>query len=320
MNHLNYAFDSKNQIWRYIVVLILSFAIANTIGAIPIGIIMVLGLIKSGGLQSTPENMMDFSTYGIDQNLGLAALLFSFFVAFVGFVLLLKPFHNRTLQGTINGTNKIRWKKISIGFLVWAVLMLTSLIITLITSPGELKLQFEWSSFIPLFFIALILIPFQTAYEEVTFRGYLLQGIATGTKSKIWALVITSLVFGLLHSINPEVKEYGFMATMPSYIGFGLIFGLITLLDDGVELAIGIHTANNFLSAILVSSPHSALVTPAIYSVDKIDPYADMLSLYIFGIIAIIIFSFIYKWNWKTLGKRVEIDSEKTNGTPENSL
>ncbi len=198
--------------------------------------------------------------------------------------------------------------------------MLTSLIITLITSPGELKLQFEWSSFIPLFFIALILIPFQTAYEEVTFRGYLLQGIATGTKSKIWALVITSLVFGLLHSINPEVKEYGFMATMPSYIGFGLIFGLITLLDDGVELAIGIHTANNFLSAILVSSPHSALVTPAIYSVDKIDPYADMLSLYIFGIIAIIIFSFIYKWNWKTLGKRVEIDSEKTNGTPENSL
>jgi hypothetical protein len=107
--------------------------------------------------------------------------------------------------------------------------MLISLAVTYFTSPGDLVLQFKASSFIPLFFISLVLIPFQTSFEEITFRGYLMQGIATNTHSRIWALVITSLIFGLLHSFNPEVKEYGFLATMPQYIGFGVIFGLMAL-------------------------------------------------------------------------------------------
>lgn len=305
MNHLNYAFDSKNQFWRYIVVIILAFVISNTIGSIPLGILMFVGIFKNGGLTTIPENMMDFSAYGIDPNLGLAAALFAFAVALIGFILLLKPFHNRTIQGTINGTNKIRWSRMLSGFIVWGIFMILSLVITLITDPSSLTFQLKWSSFIPLFFISLLLIPFQSAFEEVTFRGYLMQGIATNLHSKIWALVITAVLFGLLHSINPEVKEYGFFATMPSYIGIGLVFGLITLLDDGIELAIGLHTANNFFSAILITSPDSALVTPAIYTTNSVNPYVDMLTVYVFGIIAIIIFSKIYKWNWKSLTEKV---------------
>lgn len=310
MNHLNYAFDSKNQIWRYIVVLLLAFIISNTVGSIPIAIIMFVGVIKKGDMSARPDNMMDFSAYGVDQNIGLAAMMFAFVVALIGFILLLKPFHNRTIQGTVNGTNKIRWNRILIGFIVWGIFSVISLIVTLISDPKSLELQLKWSAFIPLFFISIILIPFQTSFEEVTFRGYLMQGIATNTKSKIWALVITSLLFGLMHSFNPEVKEYGFLATMPSYIGFGVIFGLITLLDDGVELAIGLHTANNFFASILISSPHSALVTPAIYTTDKVNPYTDMLTLYILGIIAILIFSKIYKWNWKLLLQKVEKETD----------
>lgn len=311
MNHLIYAFDNKNEIWRYIVVMLLVFFISNFIGAIPLALLIVFSLLKNGNLSNPPSNMMDFSAYGINQNVGLAALLFSFLIALLGFVLLLKAFHNRTLIGTINGTSKIRWSKITSGFLLWSIFMIISLIVTLLVSPESLQLQFKWSSFIPLFFVTLILIPFQTSFEEITFRGYLMQAFATNTKSKIWALVITSLLFGLLHSFNPEVKEYGFLATMPSYIGFGVIFGLMTLLDDGVELAIGLHTANNFFSAILVSSPHSALVTPAIFTTDKVNPYVDMITLFIFGAIALFIFSKKYKWNWQLLTKQINKPSEE---------
>lgn len=315
MNHLNYAFDSKNQIWRYIVVILLAFVISNTIGSIPIAIIMVVGILKQGGLSTRPENIMDFSAYGINQNVGLAAMLFAFVVALIGFILLLKPFHNRTIQGTINGTNKIRWNRIVSGFVVWGVFTILSLVITLITNPESLEFQLKWSSFIPLFFITLVLIPFQTSFEEVTFRGYLMQGIATNTHSRIWALVITSLLFGLLHSMNPEVKEYGFLATMPQYIGTGLILGLIALLDDGIEIAIGLHTANNFFSAILVTNDHSALVTPAIYNAKTIDPKIDTITLYICGILTLIIFTKLYKWNWKTLLQRVEKETDETKET-----
>ena len=317
MNHLVYAFDKKNEIWRYLVVFILAMIISGTIGAIPLAILVVYGLLKTGGLSAPPANIMDLSVYGIDKNLSLAALLLSFAIALVGFVMLLKAFHSRTLQGTINGTSKIRWSRIINGFILWGVFMIISLVFTLVTDPSSLVLQFKWSTFIPLFFISLILIPLQTSFEEITFRGYLMQGFATNTKSRIWALVITSLIFGLLHSFNPEVKEYGFWATMPSYIGFGVIFGLITLLDDGVELAIGLHTANNFFASILISSPHSALVTYAVFNTDKVNPYIDMLTLFIFGILAILIFSKKYKWDWSILGKKVEQPIEEIGNIQE---
>ncbi|MGC3979475.1 MAG: CPBP family intramembrane metalloprotease [Paludibacteraceae bacterium] len=318
MKHIEYAFDDKNEFWRYIVVIILTFLISNTIGAIPLGILIIIGMFNSGNLHTTPQNMMDFSAYGIDQNVGLAAMLITFVIALGGFILLQKSFHKRTLQGTINGTGSIRWKRLFNGFALWSVFMILSLIATLIIDPSSLEFQLKWSAFIPLFFISLTLIPFQTAFEEITFRGYLMQGLATNTKSRIWALIITSLAFGLLHSFNPEVKEYGFFATMPSYIGFGVIFGLITLLDDGVELAIGLHAANNFFSSILVTSPYSALVTAAIYTTDKVNPYVDMLTLYLFGIIAIAVFSKKYKWNWNILTRKVEKPIDIKAATAEN--
>ncbi|VBB45693.1 conserved membrane hypothetical protein [uncultured Paludibacter sp.] len=306
MNHLNYAFDSKNQFWRYIVVIILAFLISNTIGAIPVGILIIAGIFKSGSLDARPENIMDFSAYGIDLNVGLAAMMFAFVVGLIGFALLLKPFHNRTLTGTINGTRKIRWNRIISGFIVWGILMVLSLVLTLLIDSESLEFQLKWSTFIPLFFISLVLIPFQTSFEEITFRGYLMQGVATNTHNRIWALVVTSVLFGLLHSFNPEVKEYGFFATMPEYIGFGAILGLMTLLDDGVELPIGLHTANNFFSSILITNKHSVLVTPAIFESEKINSYVDMITLFAFGAIALFIFSKKYQWNWKTLTEKVK--------------
>lgn len=318
MKHLDYAFDSKNQIWRYIVVFILTFAISNTIGAIPLAILIIIGIFKSGGLSVRPENMMDFTAYGINQNVGLAALMFAFVIALGGFILLLRWFHNRTLRGTINGTHNIRWDRILFGFAVWAVMIFASLTITYFTDPNNIKFQFQLSSFIPLFFIAIILIPFQTSFEEVTMRGYLMQGIATNTSSRIWALIITSLIFGLLHSFNPEVKEYGFFAIMPQYIGFGLMFGLVTLLDDGIELALGIHAANNILSSLFMTNKSSALQTAAVFNIEKINPYVDTLLLFVFAIIVLFIFSKKYKWNWKVLSQRVEIKTgEEQSGIEE---
>ena len=309
MNHLNYAFDGKNQLWRYIVLFILAFVIANTVGVIPLVILIMVAALKSGGMGRHPENMMDFTAYGIDPNVGLAAILFSFLAALIGFALLLKPFHKRTLTGTINGTDNIRWERIFTGFGIWAVFSFISVAITYLYAGDAMKFQFRLASFVPLFFISLLFIPFQTSFEEITIRGYLMQGAATHTHSRIWALIITSLIFGLLHSFNPEVKEYGFFASMPQYMGFGAAFALITLLDDGVELAMGMHAANNFFSAILLTNKHSAFVTPAIFETEKVNVLVETVSLFIFAAITIFILSKKYRWNWRILTQPV---------TPEN--
>jgi membrane protease YdiL (CAAX protease family) len=80
-----------------------------------------------------------------------------------------------------------------------------------------------------------VFIPFQAAFEEVLFRGYLMQGFAAILKNRWFPLVMTSVLFGLMHAFNPEVKEFGFLTMMPQYILFGLIFGAITILMTGLK-------------------------------------------------------------------------------------
>src|SRR5690606_5412191 len=115
-----------------------------------------------------------------------------------------------------------------------------------------------------LIIISLMLLPIQIGFEEYLFRGYLMQQIGISTNSKWIALIVTSALFGLVHSANPEVSEIGFKM-MVFYIGTGLFMGIMTLLDDGLELALGFHFANNFVAATLITSDFSALQTDAIF-------------------------------------------------------
>ena len=94
MNHLERALKGPNQWWKYFVLPVLAFFAANTIGAIPLGIAVVVGTMGGGSLN--PENMSDFTGLGLDPNLGLALMLFPFIIGLIAFVLVLKPFINVT--------------------------------------------------------------------------------------------------------------------------------------------------------------------------------------------------------------------------------
>ena len=90
-------------------------------------------------------------------------------------------------------------------------------------------MQFEASSFFILVIIALALIPFQASFEELFVRGYLMQGIGLGTRSKVIAMVVTSFLFASLHLMNPEISEFG-MSTMVTYyvlVGLFLVFDCV---------------------------------------------------------------------------------------------
>ena len=99
---------------------------------------------------------------------------------------------------------------------------------------------------------------------------------------------MTSVLFGLMHSLNPEVKEFGFLTMMPQYILFGLIFGIITIMDDGIEAAMGAHAANNIFLCIMVTNKASALQTPALYEQINIYPWTEFAGLFFTGIVFII--------------------------------
>src|SRR5665811_853521 len=135
-----------------------------------------------------------------------------------------------------------------------------------------------------------------------------MQGFATLLRNRWFPLIMTSVFFGLMHAFNPEVKEYGFLTMIPQYVLFGLIFGIITILDDGIEAAMGAHSANNIFLCIMVTSESSALQTPALYQQYTIHPWKELFAFVVLGILFILIMKMIFKWdNFSVLFGKIKV-------------
>ncbi len=145
------------------------------------------------------------------------------------------------------------------------------------------------------------MIPVQTTVEELIFRGYLMQGFGLLAKNRWFPLVMTSLIFGGMHLFNPEVEKMGYLISL-YYIGTGFFLGIITLMDEGTELALGFHAANNLIAALLVTADWTAFQTHSIFK-DVSEPSAGfdiLLPVFIIFPILLFIFSKKYKWSgWK---------------------
>jgi len=297
MNHLEATFAGKNFFWRYLVMVAVVLIVSNTIGALPL--LIAIGL-KSA---SNPEifslfsaNPNDFSVLDLNSNTLLVIMLFPFIAGLAAFIMLVKPLNSRTLKNTINGTGKIRWNRFLISAAIWLGLSAIYFLLYLQIDPHNFSINNNTLSIVTLSVISLLLIPFQAAFEEIIFRGYLMQGFTAILRNRWFPLIMTSVLFGLMHALNPEVKEYGFLTMMPQYILFGFIFGIVTILDDGIEAAMGAHTANNTFLCIMVTGKSSALQTPALYEQHDIYPWAELGALLVAGFVFVIILKIIFGW------------------------
>jgi uncharacterized protein len=298
MNHLESSLNGKNSLWRYLLMLGTIFLGANTIGSIPLIITVALRKINDPALFAKyAENPGNLGLLGINSNFGLFMLLIPFLTGLGCFVLLIKPLHWRTIQMTVNGTGKIRWERFFISAFVWLILSASYLFLSLKIDPSNFTVNNSSKTLIGLSIISFLFIPFQATLEEVVFRGYLMQGFANLLRNRWSPLILTSVLFGLLHSFNPEVKDLGFFIMMPQYIVFGLIFGVITILDDGIEAAMGAHAANNIFLCIMVTQQSSVLKTDSVFLQQNVQPWIELSSLIVFGIIFIFILKMIFRWN-----------------------
>jgi len=310
MNHLESTFTGKNNIWRYVVMVVVVLIASNTIGAIPLLIAILAKSVSNPEVFSQlSANPNDYSVLGLEPNTLLIMMVFPFIAGLAAFVLLVKPLNNRTIKNTINGTGKIRWNRFFISALVWLILSAIYLFMYLKLDPANFTLNNKATSLIILSVISLLLIPFQAAFEEVLFRGYLMQGFTAILKNRWFPIIMTSVLFGLMHALNPEVKEFGFLTMMPQYMLFGLIFGVITILDDGIEASMGAHAANNIFLCIMVTNKSSALQTPALYEQQNIYPWTEFAALVLIGIVFVIILKLIFKWkDFSLLFSEVEVE------------
>jgi membrane protease YdiL (CAAX protease family) len=297
MKHLEYAFKGNNSLWRYAVLIFAVFIAANSVGAIPLIIgFAVRSVSDPDAVSRLASNTNDLSQLGFDPNITLVMLLFPSIAGLAAYILLIKPLNNRTLTGTINGNSFVRWRRIFVSALIWVIFSAVYLFAYKGIDPSNFKMNNVSVTLIYLIIISLLLIPFQASLEEVIFRGYLMQGFAVLFRNRWLPVIITSVLFGVLHAWNPEIEEYGFFTMMPQYVMFGLLFGVITVIDDGAEIAIGAHTANNIFLSIMVTNSSSVFQTPAVFEQVNIEPWVEFGALAVTAVVFFIVMKLIYKW------------------------
>lgn len=300
----------ENHFWKYLLGSVFIIT-ASFVGQIPFSIAVLYKSFKENAVFPTDN---DSALKMFQPNLTLFLVMLSFVFAFAGIYFVVKYMHHQTLLSVTTGRKKVDWNRILFSFLLWALFSVISFLVLYFQSPEKFVWNFKLIPFLILAVIGTILIPIQTSTEEYVFRGYLMQGFANLAKNKWFPLVMTSLIFGSMHILNPEVTKMGYII-MVYYIGTGLFLGIITLMDDGMELALGFHAANNLIGALLVTSDWSVFQTHSIFK-DMSEPSAGadvILPVVIVYPILLFIFSKKYKWtNWKEklTGKIDESENE----------
>ncbi|UUF14211.1 MULTISPECIES: CPBP family intramembrane glutamic endopeptidase [Flavobacterium] len=287
----------ENHFWKYLLGSVFIIT-ASFVGQIPFSIAVLYKSFKEHAAFPTDN---DSALKMFEPNLTLFLVMLSFVFAFAGIYFVVKYMHHQTLLSVTTGRKKVDWNRILFSFLLWTIFSVISFLVLYFQSPEKFVWNFKLVPFLILVVVGTILIPIQTSTEEYVFRGYLMQGFANLAKNRWFPLVMTSLIFGSMHILNPEVTKMGYII-MVYYIGTGLFLGVITLMDDGMELALGFHAANNLIGALLVTSDWSVFQTHSIFK-DMSDPSAGadvILPVVIVYPILLFIFSKKYKWtNWK---------------------
>ncbi|EDX84136.1 CAAX amino terminal protease family [Synechococcus sp. PCC 7335] len=218
-------------------------------------------------------------------------LAFPFFL--FGLYLSVRFLHRRPFQTLITSTNQISWRRIGQGFAVYFLLVVIQTAISYALSPQTFALNFRLWPFLGFLPTVVVLTSLQTSTEELFFRGYLLQGI--GYRFGKWlAILLPSLLFMLLHLSNPEVITQDSWDAVASlviyYFMIGAFLAWLTLKDNGLELALGVHAANNIATFLLVTSDNSAIPSPAIF---RISEFEASFAIVISTALMLWIFSFI---------------------------
>lgn len=291
-----------NKWWMYLATIFLVL-FAYSIGQVPLMTVSEYYIDQNNPTLTIQDFFAnpDFSTIGMSNNVGFLLLLIMFVAAFAALYVCVKYIHKKHFPDLIHAAQSISWSRILFGFSLWLVLIALTELPFYFQNPDKYILTFNVSTFVPLFLISLLILPIQTSFEEVFFRGYLLQGLYLLVQNKWLVIIVTSLLFMFVHGTNPEIETFGFGIMMAYYFTAGLILAIVTTFDNRLELALGMHAAMNFFGAVFIGYEGGVLQTDSVLKATQINPKFMLIGLIFSGLIFIGISYKRFSWNSQLL-------------------
>jgi hypothetical protein len=265
--YLDLARQGKYTWRRYVLAVAFILFMWQILGAIPSVFLLISGMIND-----QIHTITDAITLpGVNPLVSFVALMLGSVAFLLGLTLAMRFIHGRPLRTLITPARSISWGRLLAGFGLWFLLIGLTSILEALFYPGRYSLTFRVEQFIPYAILALVLIPIQTSAEELFFRGYILQGVGLRSRN-IWLLsAISGFLFMAPHFLNPEASSNYYLMGI-YYFSMGAFLAYITLREGQLELALGVHAANNLFSVLIANYTVSSLPSPSLFTVDVLDP------------------------------------------------
>ena len=199
---------------------------------------------------------------------------YMFIIGIIGVWIAVRVLHKKTLTQVVIGRKTFDYNRVV--YAIWVGFLLHSALLILDVLFIHTEITFRspsFSEYITFFLFAVVLTTYQAGFEEIFFRGYLLQGLSLIARNRVVITIVSSVLFVLPHLANPEPFEYGFAPYATSLFMFALFMTVIVLVDGGIELAIGYHALNNLWIGLIANTEVTALQTPSLLIV-PIERYA----------------------------------------------
>lgn len=285
MRFIELANEEKSNVGTYVFTIVLVF------------LALVVGQFLS---QLLATKIFGFSLMQVPEwanlNVLLTLLLIPFALILSILLFSLTIIHKRSLISLFTTRSNFDWKRYGLSFAIWSVIMALLLFVNYLIG-AQLSWNYDASAFWWLLLISFLFLPLQTAAEDLFFRSFLLQGFQR-TFGKVWLSVLLSgILFGLMHAGNPEIEKLG-NTVLLYYIGTGVFLSLLTHMDDGMELGMGYHAANNIFASLIVTNNWQAFQTDALL-IDHSSPvfgWDSLLVLLVLQPLLLLLYSRIYRW------------------------
>jgi uncharacterized protein len=121
--------------------------------------------------------------------------------------------------------------------------------------------------------------PIQAAAEEIFFRGYLLQALGSLVAKPWFGVVVSSVVFALLHGTQ----------NLPLFVdrlGFALLAGLLVWRTGGLEAGIAAHVINNVFAYVIAGLTTSIAELKGIQGISWVDAGFNVGGFAVFALVA----------------------------------
>jgi len=287
ISFLENASEGKNNWWRYLLTVVVSLVGGSLLAGIILGMLLAVVSVFFAGEIS---NIYPFIQSTISNPILLVVLVgVSYTISVFLFYICLRFVHHKKFLSVINTVSGLRWKLLLKGLVLWALILFILSLPSLIFNPGGYEITYNSESFLILLIICLLAFPIQASFEEILFRGYLMQGFSLVSKKPWVPLVLTSLIFGSVHVLN-GTNLYMDLSIVASTFVIGMMLGIIALGDNGIETAMGVHIANNLYVALFFNSTDSGLPgLPSMVTTQASEPFSGLPFLILAAILMIAI-------------------------------